>query len=157
MTVPSRAARAMPWKRSCSGKIFAVHWRRIGISALIAAALVTIVVGFMQVQTGDSTTTPVDPAIEALVPQPGELVLRQSQVGVDLAPGYEGTLDIDSTPIPDDQLTINAPLNQVFYQPGPGKEFSQFAPGRHCVTAHFFKSVDGPDTARAYSWCFNVS
>jgi len=147
----------MPERRFRSGKIFVVQWHRIGISALIAAALVAIVVGFMQVQTGDSTSALVDPAIEALVPQPGELVLRQSQVGADLAPGYEGTLDIDSTPIPDDQLTINAPLSQVFYQPGPGKEFTQFAPGRHCVTVHFFKTIEGPDTTRAYSWCFNVS
>ena len=140
-----------------SGKIWAVQWRRVGISALIAFALIAIVAGFMQAKTGDDQATLVDPGIEVLVPKPGELVLRQSQVGVDLAPAYSGTIDVDSTPVPDDQLTINDALNQVFFQPGPGKEFEQFAPGRHCVTAHFYKTADGPSTAHTYSWCFNVS
>ena len=147
----------MVGNQPCSGKISIMRWQRIGISALIAVAVIAIVAGFMQAQTGDDQATLVDPGIEVLVPKPGELVLRQSQVGVDLAPGYEGTLDIDSTPVPDDQLTTNDALNQVFFQPGPGKEFEQFAPGRHCVTAHFFQTLAGPDTAHTYSWCFNVS
>lgn len=147
----------MVGRQPCSGKISDVKWQRIGISALIAAALILIVAGFMQAQTGDTTASLVDPGIEELLPKPGELVLRQSQVGVDLAPGYEGTIDVDSIPIPDDQLTLNPALNQVFFQPGPGKDFEQFAPGRHCVTAHFYQSVQGPDQSHTYSWCFNVS
>jgi hypothetical protein len=113
----------MRTRRDGSGKIWAVQWRRIGISALIAVALVAIVAGFMQAQTGDDQATLVDPGIE----------------------------------VPDDQLTLNDALNQVFFQPGPGKEFEQFAPGRHCVTAHFYKTIEGPETAHTYSWCFNVS
>jgi hypothetical protein len=134
-----------------------VHWRRLGLALVIAAALVAIVAGFMQAETGDDTVTVVDPGVEVLVPKPGDIVLRQSQVGVDLAPGYEGTLDIDSVPMPEDQLTLNEALNQVFFQPGPGKDVEEFTPGRHCVTAHFFQTVEGPELARTYSWCFSVS
>jgi hypothetical protein len=111
----------------------------------------------MQAETGDDSVTVVDPGVEVLVPKPGDIVLRQSQVGVDLAPGYQGTLDIDSVPMPEDQLTLNDALNQVFFQPGTGKDVEEFTPGRHCVTAHFFRTIEGPELARTFSWCFNVS
>jgi hypothetical protein len=49
-------------------------------------------------------------------------VLRQAQIGIDLAPGWTGVLIINGTEIPEDQLTIIPELNQVFYQPADGKE-----------------------------------
>ncbi len=101
----------------------------MGFAAVIAAALVAIVAGFMQAETGDDSVTVVDPGVEVLVPKPGDIVLRQSQVGVDLAPGYQGTLDIDSVPMPEDQLTLNDALNQVFFQPGDGQGRRGVHPG----------------------------
>jgi hypothetical protein len=60
----------MVGRQPCSGKICDVKWQRIGISALIAAALILIVAGFMQAQTGDTTASLVDPGIEELLPSP---------------------------------------------------------------------------------------
>ena len=96
------------------------------------------------------------PSIERLIPEPDSKILQQDQVGIDLAPGYEATLQIDQTPNPDDQLTKVGPLNQVFFQPGPGKAFEFWPAGQNCVVATFWKTEQGPTSAVNRSWCFSV-
>src|SRR5713226_8876079 len=78
----------------------ALDVRRLGLSLVVAGALALIVFGFASAQTGDDAVEITDPAIERVLPLPGALVLRQSQVGADLASGYRGVLIIDGQEIP---------------------------------------------------------
>jgi hypothetical protein len=146
--------------------------RRLGASALIAGALALIVYGFASAQTGDQAVEINDPAIERVIPAPGSLVLRQSQVGADLAPGYRGVLVIDGNELPTDDVTApGAPTstgpitgaqfdpaqNTVLYLPREGAVLPQFAPGEHHITVVYWKETETRDQAQQFDWTFNVS
>ena len=147
--------------------------RRFGATVLIAGALALIVYGFASAQTGDQAVEISDPAIERVLPMPGALVLRQSQVGADLAPGYRGVLIIDGQEIPtqDAQATGNASSdvsvnydavfdlaqNTVLFLPREGATIEQFAPGDHQATIVYWKLEESRDEAKTFSWKFKVS
>jgi hypothetical protein len=128
--------------------------------AIIAALGVVIVVaGYFAVRGGTPspiTSGPGGGSIEALLPQEGSEVLRQSTIGIDLEPGYSGTLVVNGTPIPDDQLTLVPELNQVFYEPKRGKVVDTLRAGENCITARFWQSAQGPDAAETRTWCFEA-
>ncbi len=67
--------------------------------------------------------------MEHLVPRNGAEVLRQSELGIDLAPGYEGTLVVNGVEMPTAQLRLVPEQNQVFFTPGEGKVIDEL-PGR---------------------------
>jgi hypothetical protein len=146
---------------------------RLGASLLIAGALALIIYGFASAQTGDDAVEIHDPAIERVVPSPGSLVLRQSQVGIDLAPGYRGVLIIDGNELPTDDAqapgaatsspssnlgaVFDLGLNTVLYLPREGAILPDFAPGDHRITAVYWKLDETRDQARTFSWPFKVS
>jgi hypothetical protein len=150
-----------------------VELRRLGASALIACALALIIYGFASAETGDQAVEITDPAIERVLPQPGALVLRQSQVGADLAPGYRGVLIIDGQEIPtqdaqasgeangDVTVSFDAVFdlaqNTVLFLPRQGATIEQFAPGDHQATLVYWKLEETRDQAKTFSWKFKVS
>ena len=146
--------------------------RRLGISLVIAGALALIVYGFASAQTGDADVV-VPPGIERVLPMPGALVLRQSQVGADLASGYRGVLIIDGQEIPtqdaqapgaaNNDPTVNYDAvfdlaqNTVLFLPRQGATIEEFAPGEHQVTVVYWKLDESRDNAPSFNWKFNVS
>jgi hypothetical protein len=148
-----------------------LEWRRILISLIVVASLGMIAFGFALAQTGDSNLQVEDPAVERTIPNPGSLILRQSTVGVDLAPGYRGVLVIDGQEIPtydvvggEENATgsvfdaqFDAAQNTVLYTPREGSTIERFSPGEHRVTAVFWKIGESRDSARSVTWTFKVS
>jgi hypothetical protein len=146
--------------------------RRLGISLVIAGALALIVYGFASAQTGDADVE-VPTGIERVLPMPGALVLRQSQVGADLASGYRGVLIIDGQEIPtQDAQAPGAPNNDptvnydavfdlaqntVLFLPRQGATIEEFSPGEHQVTVVYWKIDETRDDAQSFTWKFNVS
>ena len=148
--------------------------RRLGMAAALAAALFFVVVTLQK--SPHSSNGPVaadDPAVVRRTPEPGSHVLRQSSVGVQLLPGYDGRLTIDGVAIPEDQLVgVVLPgdanydpelgirpntRNRVFYTPGPDKAVDAYRTGEVRVTAHFWRIADGESAARSISWAFFVN
>jgi hypothetical protein len=146
-----------PKRRHDGGVLQRLDPRRLGLAALVALALTIIGYGLTKAKTGDDNAQLTDPALEQQVPAPGSLVLRQSQVGVDLAPDYTGYLVIDGKQIPEDQYYREPALNQVFFTPTEGSEIDEFDPGLHTITAVFWKITEGEQAARTATWRFNVS
>src|SRR3546814_93004 len=81
--------------------------------------------------------------VEHVYPPNGDQVLRQSEIGVDLGPGYEGDLVVNGQPIPEEELRRVPEQNQVFYLPGQGTTFEELPRGTHCVTAIAARSATG--------------
>jgi hypothetical protein len=146
--------------------------RRLGASLLIAGALALIIYGFASAETGDQAVEINDPAIERVIPSRGSLVLRQAQVGADLASGYRGVLVIDGNELPtEDVQTAGAnpsagpitgaqfdpALNTVLYLPREGAVLPEFAPGDHHITVVYWKMDETRDQARQFDWTFKVS
>ena len=132
--------------------------RRLVTAGLLVVAFAALVAGFNRTQTGERSLRQVNAAVERLVPGPDDIVRRQEQVGVDLAAGFDGVLQIDGVEIPEDQVTGDPALGQVFFQAGEGREIPEFEPGQHCVTAVYWPVERSREEAsQSTSWCFRMS
>ena len=113
-----------------------------------------------------------DPAVVRRVPGPGDRVLRQTQVGAELKPGYDGRISVNGQEIPEDQmegaLDPNSKTakefgvrpnnrNQVFFQPGPGKVIGQLSGREVSIRVRFWKESDGQGKARTITWQFSIT
>ena len=146
---------------------------RLTTAAIATVGLAAIVYGVSISRTGDQSVRP--PAgVDRFVPQPGDLVLRQAQVGIDLAAGYRGELVIDGQTVPVyDMRTHDCMINTIafagkdsvfdpgqntlYFTPSPGATIERFAPGEHRIVARFWKLCEDPSTAQQTSWTFKVS
>jgi hypothetical protein len=146
--------------------------QRLILSAVLAVALGLILYGVLSAETGERAVRITDAAIEGVFPKPGDIVLRQSEVRVDLASGYRGILVIDGQEIPTFDLVatdggassgaqfdavFDPALNTVSFTPKVGATIEAFAPDRHTVTAVYWKESEGRDAARQFTWTFRVS
>lgn len=132
--------------------------RRVATTALLLAALSAFVYAFT-LGEGNTDVAVTNDAVEQLVPPRGDQVLRQSEIGIDLKPGWTAALVVNGVEIPEDQLRRVDAQNQVFFTAGPGKEFEELSAGTVTVTALVWRPVDGEtrDDADAVTWTFQVA
>src|SRR4029078_2807082 len=98
-----------------------------------------------------------DPAVVTRVPGPGDKVLRQSEVGAELKPGYDGRVLVNGVEIPEDQMVGALDpgsseaqrfgvrpnnRNEVFFKPAAGKDIDTLRTGVHTVTTRFCAAQD---------------
>jgi hypothetical protein len=128
----------------------------VGIAA--AAALILIAIRMTNTDPEADTVAAAPTKIEHVVPVGGSSVLRQSEIGIDLAPGYDADLTIAGVPIPRSQLRLVPQQNQVFFTPGKGKAIEELEAGDTCVDATIWKSSVGHGTGDTeVRWCFTVT
>jgi len=133
--------------------------RRVVLSVLLIAGFGMFWLAGHNGTNGEVPKLATDAAVEALIPSDGSPnVLRQAEIGIDLTDGWVASLAINGHQIPDDQLRINAPLNQFFFAPGPGKEIETLNAGTVIVVAAIWKPTDGDtrDDARQVIWRFRT-
>lgn len=146
---PARAALPVSWRY----RAFVAVALLVAVAALVAAYQATT-----DDDEGPTGSQGRPGVVERVVPRNGAEVLRQSEVGIDLVPGYEGTLEVGGVTIPPDELRLVPELNQVWFQPGDGKVLEALPLGRICVVATVWESARGrgPGDLR-YTWCFDVT
>jgi hypothetical protein len=102
-------------------------------------------------------------------------VPAQTQVFVDLAPGYTGVLVVDGLELetvsiealqdkqkPGQQIvlpptTIYEPGNATLtFVPSPDADIQEFSQGEHIVQVIYWKVLEDRGSARSYTWTFNV-
>lgn len=118
----------------------------VGVGALVLAGTRTVRNG----GADDVTISGADGAVESLIPGRNAETLSQSEIGIDLAPGWTGDLALNGEPLVGVQR-VDA-LNQLLYRPPDGLES-----GRNCVTATIWRSAESPDSGRDVEWCFEVT
>jgi len=152
-------------------------------SFVIAAGLVLVILGFRSSITGREALA-LPPTIENIDPVRGAVqVPSQTEVFVDLLPGYTGVLVIDgvelqtvdpndlngptdaSTPVeivPGQQVSLppttiyergNATLTFV---PTEGAAIESFSQGPHTATVIFWKVLESRLRSQTYTWTFSV-
>ena len=134
---------------------------RLLIAVMVATAGVALYAGVRATDTGgeDPVTVSGRPdVVEHLVPGAGDEVIRQAELGVDLAPGYDGTLLVNGVEIPTEELRRVPEQNQVFFTPGEGKVVEKLNAGPNCASAIVWKASAGRGTAddQTFSWCFDA-
>jgi hypothetical protein len=133
----------------------------VGIALVLVAVLLFTAVKLTN--TGEDADEPASvraapDVVEHLVPPQGSQIPRQSEIGIDLAPSYDGTLIVDSVPIPAGEERRVPEQNQVFFTPAKGKVIEELRAGQVCVTAIVWKSSVGRGQAdKSFNWCFGVT
>jgi len=127
------------------------------LPTLIMATLIVIaIIGF--VFTFSHTSRPPEQtgnAVVRVMPPDGDLDLRQMQVGVTLAAGYDGNLFVDGQQVPEDELHRVPALYQITLQPTPGGQFN-LGPGRHCASVKYWPIASPTDQRDSPPWCFTL-
>ena len=146
------------------------------ISIAAGAGLFLVIAGFLSATTGrDLLDYP--EAIIDISPAPNDRqVLSQTEISVDLQDGYEAVIVLDGIEIPTSRLEdvagglpepgqqIDLPPTAIYdqgnslirFEPRDGAVIESYSVGRHQVTVIFWKIEDGRNTARSYSWSFEV-
>ena len=151
------------------------RWR-VDKTLLIAAIVVglglaLVVRGLLISVTGDARAHLPD-AVERVDPVPeATQVLSQTNVFVDLVPGYTGSLTIDGVALETAEMPPAEPGQQmsipptVVYEPGNATltftpsdvaAITEFDEGVHTVVLRFWKLDETEAAARTFTWTFNV-
>lgn len=146
--------------------------RRTVTVVVLGAALALAAWGMGVVETGGGQDE-LDPAIVSLFPTSDAQALRQTEVGAELAQGYDGRLTVNGIEVPEAQMegardpsTVDpADLaknglrpnnrNHVFFKPGPGKVLEELQQGTVTITLRYFKDRK-EETSRTVSWSIRV-
>lgn len=134
--------------------------RRVVWIVLILGALVGIFFTGKAATTGlDSASGSLPDQVDRLIPESGAEVLRQSQVGIDVAAGYDAYLIINGVEVrsAQDGLIRDLGTGLVLLQPGPGKAIEVLNEGRNCVIAMVWDQLENEKSAVPVSWCFNAT
>jgi hypothetical protein len=131
--------------------------RRLIYVGLLALATAGLVIAVNNGRTAPTVVSDRDDAIDALVPNEGADVLRQSTVGIDLADGYLAQIAVNGITIPDDQLSGDRGLAQYFFSPGPGRVLESLHGGQNCVLATYWRAAEGPERSQTIRWCFSAA
>jgi hypothetical protein len=132
---------------------------RLVVGGLVVAAAIACVVGFLATDADQPEQVSQSEIVERFVPKPNDEVVRQFELGVDLAPGYDGTLTVNGVAIPVEEQRRVPEQNEVYYTPGDGKAVERLNAGPNCVAATVWKSADGPGTPndQTFTWCFEAT
>jgi len=149
----------LPDRGRCRAAWGPVTVRRVVLMLLLVAGFGMFWLAGHNGLSGEVPPLDTDKAVEALIPGDGSPnVLRQSEIGIDLAPGWVASLQVNGKDIPDDELRVNTPLNQYFFTPGPGKAVEKLNAGTVIAVAKIWRAVDGEtrDDARTVIWRFRT-
>ena len=138
---------------------------RVGIAALAVLGIMGLVVAALVGSSDDNANLAVTagPAVDRVIPDPGDEVLQQQRVAVVLNARYRLT---SLVVYPSDQLNGGvdvtaevdhiAGLNRFEFVPGEGRLIEALSPDTNCAIATFvlIARPEESDTAR---WCFEVS
>jgi len=145
------------------------------ISAGLAIGFIFIIAGLLSATTGrDALGLPAE--VEHVDPNPGDSVLRQSEILVDLVPGYTGELVIDGETLPVAEIVAAADpepgadvaadvlvtrfdlgTNTLRFVPQEGAPIERFEQGTHTAKVVYWRIDEGRSAARSFTWQFDVS
>lgn len=137
---------------------------RVSIAALILFGILGFVVAAL-VGSGDDADEAVtaSPAVDRVIPNPGDEVLQQQRVAVILDARYKlsslvvyqseqltGGVDVTA------QVDHIEGLNRFEFVPGEGRLIEALSPDTNCAVATFVL-IARPEEADTARWCFEVS
>lgn len=127
---------------------------RLVYGGLAALAVAVVALGIALAPAGDPMELPAP--IEAVFPLPGDSVIRQTVIEVDMAVGYEAQLTVDGFPVPPSEMGVVEATGVHRWSPSPASLFlAEWRPGLHTVEVQW-RSVTGLPEVGSFSWSFRV-
>ncbi|HSR14185.1 MAG TPA: hypothetical protein VLL51_00430 [Gemmatimonadales bacterium] len=93
--------------------------------------------------------------LQRVFPGPGDSVVRQTAVEVDLPVGYTIELWVDGDAVPPDEIGATPSTGRFTWQPGPGLSKAQWPGGDHTIRFAWARPVGRPDPGE-FEWTFRV-
>jgi hypothetical protein len=121
----------------------------------LALALITVVALGVVFGSPDRPGVGRPSQIEAVIPEPGETVVRQTRIEVDLIGGYALDMFVDGFLIPEEELFIVEGTGVYSWQPEPDGVITELSPGQHQVLIRW-RTLSGLPDVGEYSWTFRV-
>ena len=115
--------------------------------------------GRMAITGGNEASGSLPDSVDRLIPASGSEVLRQSQVGIDVADGYDAYLQINGVEVrtAEDGLIKDLGTGLILFQPGPDRPVEELNTNQNCVVAFVFDQLEGPTAAQPVTWCFEAT
>jgi hypothetical protein len=126
---------------------------RIVLTLLGVALAVIIVLGVVLTPDGSDPALP--DALEAYAPLDGAIVQRQTEVVIDLEPGFDVDLIVDGVAIPDSELDVVEETGEFTFRPEPGKAIEEWVPGLHAIEATWDRIAGLPEPG-SLRWSFRA-
>jgi hypothetical protein len=128
------------------------------IAAILLLAAGAFVLAAMVSDSGHDESVAVSGGIvERLIPGENQETLRQTPVGLDLAPGWGvSRLTINGIDTREDEWDVTGELGLYQYVPAEGKSVEELQADQNCVNAEIFALADLANT-RIIDWCFTVA
>ena len=129
--------------------------RHVKTYLVLASAFIAVVIGaLMLAPTGEETTIPAP--LESIYPNPGDTVVRQTIVEVDLPVGYAIELYVDGIWIPSDEIGVTPSTGRFVWQPSPGGTMEVWPGGEHTIRVVWDRTEGGRPDPGEYTWVFRV-
>lgn len=123
----------------------------LGLTLALAALVALVVVIYPEGEDGGLPNP-----LEELFPRPGDAVVRQTAIEVDLPVGYDLDLYVDGRRIPDSEIGFTAPTGVWIWQPAPGRSFDQWSAGEHTVLITWDRVEGGGPDPGEFEWSFRI-
>lgn len=124
------------------------------VLTLLGLALV-VVVALAIVLAPDGRQVAIPPAVESVDPPNEATVLHQTELEINMQPGYAVEVHVDGWLIPTDEITFVESTGVYRWRPGAGMTLETWSPGIHTVQITWQKTTGVPD-AGEYRWVFRV-
>jgi hypothetical protein len=123
-------------------------WLTVGLAAVLTAVILFY-------PRGDAPVLP-DP-LEAVFPLPGDVVVRQTGIEIDLPVGYDVLeLQVDGISIPPRELGVTPATGDWAWRPGEGSVIESWTAGDHTISVRWDRTSGGIPDPGSYVWTFRV-
>jgi hypothetical protein len=129
-------------------------YRRL-IIGLLGALVVIIGLVALASPSGEGADLP-EP-IEALFPLPGDTVVRQAAIEVDLPVGYTLELEVDGVRIPPQEIGVTPATGRFIWQPGPSSVLATWESGEHSIVIRWERLQGAVADIGTFTWTFRVT
>jgi hypothetical protein len=140
-----------------SGKSRLVTRYRVIVSLLLALAAAAMYVAFISAKEPEPNITN---SLNVVAVRPDintTAVSRQTRIYAKLKSGFVGSLVVNGTEIPAEQVDHLEGSNTVGFTPGPGTAVGPLKPGQNCALVFYWHPEESRATAESFKWCWKVS
>jgi hypothetical protein len=94
--------------------------------------------------------------LEEVFPLPGDAVVRQTAIQIDLPIGYAVEIEVDGIWIPPHEIAFTEATGEYRWQPALRSVVEFWEPGDHTVTIRWERVAGGRPDPGEFTWTFRV-